>query len=63
MECERIGTTSFTLGFSVLRRNADIEEQARRPWQNVYVVVSTDDWAKRPIPNVLREALTAHSLT
>jgi acyl-CoA thioester hydrolase len=58
--CERIGTTSFTLRFSVLRR-ADsteaAEEQLAIRGQNVYVVVSTDDWAKRPIPNVLREAL------
>jgi acyl-CoA thioester hydrolase len=27
--------------------------------RNVYVVVSTDDWAKREIPAVLREALTS----
>jgi len=26
---------------------------------NVYVVVSTDDWAKRPIPELLRNALAA----
>jgi acyl-CoA thioester hydrolase len=61
VECERIGATSFTLGFGVLRRNADTEEQLAVRGQNVYVVVSTDDWAKRPIPDVLRDALTAHS--
>jgi acyl-CoA thioester hydrolase len=26
---------------------------------NVYVVVSTGDWAKRPVPDLLREALTS----
>jgi len=61
VQCERIGATSFTLGFTVLRRNADSDEQAAVRGHNVYVVVSTDDWAKRPIPNPLREALTAHS--
>ena len=39
VQCERIGSTSFTLGFTV--------------------VVSTDDWAKRPIPDPLRDALTS----
>lgn len=58
-QCDRIGSTSFTLGFTVLRRNADTEEQAAVRGQNVYVVVSTDDWAKRPIPDRLRDALTA----
>lgn len=64
VECERIGTTSFTLRFGVLRRNQnteDTEEQLAIRGQNVYVVVSTDDWAKRPIPDVLREAMTSHS--
>jgi acyl-CoA thioester hydrolase len=55
--CERIGSTSFTLGFTVLRCNADIDEQTAVRGQNVYVVVSTDDWAKRAIPGPLREAL------
>jgi acyl-CoA thioester hydrolase len=43
----------------VLRHNADTEERTAVRGQNVYVVVSTDDWAKRPIPEVLREALTS----
>ena len=62
--CERIGTTSFTLRFSVLRRADSTEapdEQLAIRGQNVYVVVSTDDWAKRPIPDVLREAFTSYS--
>jgi acyl-CoA thioester hydrolase len=60
VECQRIGTTSFTLGFNVLRRAEDTEaaeEQLAIRGHNVYVVVSTDDWAKRPIPAVLHEAL------
>ena len=59
VQCERIGSTSFTLGFTVLRRTADTEEQTAVRGQNVYVVVSTDDWAKRPIPEPLRDALTS----
>jgi acyl-CoA thioester hydrolase len=55
--CERIGSTSFTLAFTVLRQNPGIGEHAAVRGQNVYVVVSTDDWAKRPIPDPLREAL------
>ena len=50
VQCERIGSTSFTLGFTVLRHNPDTEEQAAVRGHNVYVVVSTDDWAKRLIP-------------
>ena len=53
VHCERIGSTSFTLGFSVVAwrgGNADIDEQTAVRGHNVYVVVSTDDWAKRPIP-------------
>jgi acyl-CoA thioester hydrolase len=60
VECDRIGTTSFTLRFSVLRSNADTDEQLAIRGHNVYVVVSTDDWGKRPIPEVLREALVAN---
>ncbi|MGX9791920.1 acyl-CoA thioesterase [Mycobacterium sp. MMS18-G62] len=59
VQCERIGSTSFTLAFVVLRRNANTEEQAAVRGRNVYVVVSTDDWAKRPIPDDLRDALAA----
>jgi hypothetical protein len=57
--CDRIGSTSFTLGFTVLRSNADVDEQTAVRGRNVYVVVSTDDWAKRPIPAPLRDALTS----
>ena len=58
----RIGSTSFTLGFSVLRGDdgsPDAEQPAAVRGHNVYVVVSTDDWAKRPLPPALREALTS----
>ncbi len=58
-ECDRIGSTSFTLGFGVFRRDADTQEQIAVRGSNVYVVVSTEDWAKRPVPSLLREALTA----
>lgn len=57
VHCQRIGSTSFTLGFSVLR-NAD---QTAVRGHNVYVVVSTEDWAKREIPALLRDALAAYS--
>ncbi len=62
VHCQRIGSTSFTLGFSVLRGDdgsPDAEQAAAVRGQNVYVVVSTDDWAKRPLPPALREALTS----
>lgn len=62
VHCETIGSTSFTLSFGVLRGTDDgtaIEQQVAVQGHNVYVVVSTDDWAKRPIPPVLREALTS----
>ncbi len=59
--CTRVGTTSFTIGFAVRRRAAhepeDAEQVAVRG-ANTYVVVSTDDWAKRPVPDALRAALT-----
>lgn len=59
--CERIGSTSFTLSFNVMRgKNGEpAEQRSAVRGHNVYVVVSTDDWAKRPIPPVLREALTS----
>lgn len=57
--CERIGSTSFTLAFAVQRRNGDFAEQTAVRGHNVYVVVSTEDWAKRPIPELLRDALAA----
>ena len=57
--CEGVGSTSFTLGFSVLRHGADTEEAVAVRGRNVYVVVSTDDWAKREVPGSLREALSS----
>ncbi|MFL6084576.1 MAG: acyl-CoA thioesterase [Mycobacterium sp.] len=59
VRCARLGATSFTLEFTVLRRNGDSDEQSAVRGHNVYVVVSTSDWAKRPIPDPLREALVA----
>ncbi len=65
VQCDRIGSTSFTLRFTVLRRSAntdtdtDTDELAAVRGHNVYVVVSTGDWSKRPIPEPLRAALTA----
>ncbi|MEH3143648.1 MAG: thioesterase family protein [Mycobacterium kyogaense] len=59
--CTRVGTTSFTVEFAVRRRAAgdsEDDEQVAVRGANTYVVVSTDDWAKRPVPDVLRTALT-----
>jgi acyl-CoA thioester hydrolase len=54
VSCPRIGSTSFTLQFDVqLGPDRDVAVTG----QTVYVVVSTRDWAKRPIPEVLRVAL------
>ncbi|MBX7455093.1 acyl-CoA thioesterase [Mycolicibacterium sp. 3033] len=60
--CARVGTTSFTVEFTVHRRAADgaEAEQVAVRGASTYVVVSTDDWAKRPVPDVLRAALTGH---
>jgi len=55
--CERVGTTSFTLGFAVLRADATTPEQVAVRGRNVYVVVDTADWRKRHLPAALREAL------
>jgi acyl-CoA thioester hydrolase len=57
--CESTGTTSFTLRFDVLRRGDDGTDQTAVCGRNVYVVVSTDDWAKRQIPTAFRDALTS----
>ncbi|BBZ16533.1 acyl-CoA thioesterase [Mycolicibacterium gadium] len=62
VNCERIGSTSFTLAFNVLRGKDGepaAEHRSAVRGHNVYVVVSTEDWAKRPIPALLREALTS----
>lgn len=61
--CARVGTTSVTLEFAVHRRAADDAERAEQiavRGANTYVVVSTEDWAKRPVPDALRTALTGH---
>jgi len=49
---ERIGRTSFTLGFA-LRRGEEVVCRGR----TVYVVVGTDDYGKRDVPAGLRAAL------
>lgn len=56
--CEHVGTTSFTIGFSVLRRRDDSEETLAVRGRNIYVVVSTEDWTKQPIPDALRTVLS-----
>ncbi|OBB17971.1 4-hydroxybenzoyl-CoA thioesterase [Mycolicibacterium setense] len=59
VRCQRIGTTSFTLGFTVLGTDATGDEQPRVSGSNVYVVVSTADWAKRDVPHAIRVALSS----
>ncbi|MGV0812953.1 thioesterase family protein [Mycolicibacterium boenickei] len=59
VQCEHIGTTSFTLGFTVLGTDSAGCEQPRVCGSNVYVVVSTGDWSKRPIPDSVRDALSS----
>lgn len=59
VQCERIGTTSFTLGFTVLGTDSTGDEQPRVCGSNVYVVVSTSDWAKREVPERIRVALSS----
>ncbi|OBI59037.1 4-hydroxybenzoyl-CoA thioesterase [Mycolicibacterium fortuitum] len=59
VRCERIGTTSFTLAFTVLGTDAEGIEKARVSGKNVYVVVSTSDWSKRPVPEAVRIALNS----
>jgi acyl-CoA thioester hydrolase len=58
VRCERVGTTSFTLAFTVLRSRPDLAEQPAVQGRTVYVVVSSQDWAKRPVPGELRALLT-----
>ncbi|KWX66588.1 thioesterase family protein [Mycobacterium sp. NAZ190054] len=55
--CTRIGTTSFTIGFTVLARTGTGDERIAVRGHNVYVVVSATDWVKQPIPDPLRAAL------
>ena len=49
---ERIGSTSFTLSFSVR-----VGDQVRSTGRTVYVVVGTDGSGKRPVPPKLRVGL------
>jgi len=49
---ERIGSTSFTLSFSVR-----VGDQVRSTGRTVYVVVGTDGLGKRPVPPKLRVGL------
>ena len=56
--CEHVGTTSFTILFSVHRRRDGSEELVAVRGRNVYVVVTTEDWSKRPVPDTLRNALS-----
>jgi acyl-CoA thioester hydrolase len=56
--CEGVGATSLTVAFAALRRTAGGDEVAAVRGRNVYVVVSTADWEKRPVPDELRAALT-----
>ena len=49
---ERVGSTSFTLCFSVL-----VGDEVRSTGRTVYVVVSTDGSGKRPVPPRLRAGL------
>lgn len=57
--CPAVGTTSFTLRFGVTRVGADGTRVGAVVGRNVYVVVSTQDWTKRAIPDDLRDALTS----
>jgi acyl-CoA thioester hydrolase len=57
--CEGVGSTSFTIIFSVLRRRDESDEVLAVRARSVYVVVSTEDWAKRPVPDALRAALAS----
>jgi acyl-CoA thioester hydrolase len=52
--CERQGTTSFTLAFTVYRSADEVAVTGR----NVYVVLATDTWTKTPIPERLASAIT-----
>lgn len=54
--CEHLGTTSFTLRFSVVTDETSRDRPAVRG-RTVYVVVSDQDWTKRPIPEEMRGPL------
>ena len=57
--CAAVGTTSFTLVFDVSRVGEDGVPVSAARGRNVYVVLSTQDWTKRAIPDELRAALTS----
>lgn len=59
VDCRHLGTTSFSLGFTVLAAGQAAPEREAIRGRNVYVVVSTEDWGKRPIPEKLRAALSS----
>ncbi|MGV9799346.1 acyl-CoA thioesterase [Mycobacterium sp. NPDC003449] len=59
VHCEHIGTTSFTLGFTVVGSRPGTPERPAVRGRNVYVVVSTEDWTKRTLPERLRRALSS----
>ena len=56
--CESVGTTSFTIALSVLRQRDGSDELVAVRGRNVYVIVSTEDWTKRPVPDALRSELS-----
>ncbi len=55
---QRVGTTSFTLGFEVFRLGDGGEQSVCRA-ATVYVVVGDGETAKREIPPALRRCLDA----
>jgi acyl-CoA thioester hydrolase len=52
----RFGRTSFTLDFQI-RRTAQADGEVCANGRTVYVVVGTEDYTKREIPPVIRDAL------
>ena len=54
VRCERVGTTSFTIAFTVLRSGSPAVTG-----RTVYVVVSAADWTKHAVPDTMRAALSA----
>ena len=57
--CDAVGTTSFTLRFDVVRRDDVGADAVAVRGRNVYVVVSSADWAKWEVPSEWRAALTS----
>ena len=57
--CDAVGTTSIALRFDVVRRDVDGADAVAVRGRNVYVVVSSEDWAKREVPPEWRTALTS----